>query len=69
MESTGFNMTLLAQLFNFIVLFLLIALFGRLIYVLLTGRSKGKQLRKVEEEMHEVKMRLGEIEKKLDRKG
>lgn len=69
MESIGFNMTLLAQLVNFIILFVLIAAIGRLAYVLLTGRSKSKQARRMEEELYEVKARLGEIEKKLDKKG
>ncbi|SHF28643.1 hypothetical protein SAMN02745133_02254 [Desulforamulus putei DSM 12395] len=69
MEGLGLNATLLAQLFNFIVLVLIMAVFGRLVYVLLTGRTSRKQFGKMEEELREIKTRLGEIEKKLDKKG
>ncbi len=49
MESLGFNATLLAQLFNFIVLVVIIAAFGRLVYVLLTGRTYKNHFGKIEE--------------------
>lgn len=49
MESLGFNATLLAQLFNFIVLVVIIAAFGRLVYVLLKGRTYKNHFGKIEE--------------------
>ncbi|MEW6064931.1 MAG: hypothetical protein ACOY3U_11275 [Bacillota bacterium] len=67
MESLGFNATLLAQLFNFIVLVVIMVVLGRMACVLLTGRTSKNHFGKIEEELREIRTRLGEIEKKLDK--
>ncbi|WP_333871078.1 hypothetical protein [Desulforamulus putei] len=67
MESLGFNATLLAQLFNFIVLVVIMVVVGRMACVLLTGRTSKNYFGKIEEELREIRTRLGEIEKKLDK--
>ncbi len=61
MESTGFNGTLLAQLFNFVVL---LAIMGVIFYFLVKAfRSTSKVRREIDDLDH----RLRNVERKIDK--
>lgn len=69
MDSLHFNGTLLAQLLNFVILFIIVAVVGRLIYRVLSGSPDKSRFGKLEDDLQEIKTRLGDIEKKLDKRG
>jgi len=63
MESLNFNGTLLAQMFNFFVMILFIVVLGVFILRMFTKRPG-----RLEEDIREIKIRLGEIERKIDKR-
>ncbi|MDO7786422.1 hypothetical protein [Desulforamulus aquiferis] len=61
MEESNFNGTMIAQLFNFLVMILLVVFVIKII-------TKAKRARVLEEDIDDIRKRLQEIENKLDKK-
>ncbi|GAB6182138.1 hypothetical protein JCM14036_34570 [Desulfotomaculum defluvii] len=72
MESMGFNATLLAQMFNFLILILLFVTLSVVIIKVVrrTGRvnPENSRLEKIEEDIQDIKKNMQNIAKKLDQK-
>ncbi|MEG6522608.1 hypothetical protein [Desulfotomaculum sp. 1211_IL3151] len=72
MEGMGYNVTLLAQLFNFLVLSLLFVVLV-VVIVKVVRRSGGanpehSRLDKMEQDIQRIKINIRELAKKLDKK-
>lgn len=72
MESIGYNATLLAQLFNILILCLLFVVLVVIIVKVVrrSGRVNPEHsgLDKIEQDIQEIKVNMQEIAKKLDKK-